>query len=525
MADRGDRIEKRGSVYVVLSKEGKVLGEHETQEAAERQLRAVEASKAREGAEHDDGCEWRWDAAELRMDQAESTPEGWRRVPAVIGRGDVVLPYLNADGSIRWEFRPASEVTDAASVESFSGVPVTNDHPPTHLDSQTARRFTLGSSATPSVDGAHVVSSLLLTDDSIIADVEAGKRQLSPGYRVRFDPTPGVFRGQRYDGVQREIRGNHIAVVDRGRQGPEVSLRMDSADRVFVTGDHVAREDAFVRKVGSRFVVFQGNNGRRLSSWATQAEAEEEVDRLHRKNNPSSSNRGTSARRKTEAREREMKDSDDKPKIVTVRIDGQDIETDGKTAAILETIEQSRLAKLKEYEDARADAEAKVKDLEAEVEASKGEPGIDARLDALKAASEAKIADVQKKAREDMAELERRLDVVATAKSIMPDFDPMKLDESGKKIAKTRSDVMHDVIAHAMGDDEAQRVVDRNDDGYTQAFYEQALKVVADRANHGKALLRVASGAGSRKRKDEAGEALREAEERRRNGWKTSKTA
>lgn len=44
-----DVVEKRGSKWVVLSKDGKVLGTHDTEEEALKQLRAVEAAKAARG--------------------------------------------------------------------------------------------------------------------------------------------------------------------------------------------------------------------------------------------------------------------------------------------------------------------------------------------------------------------------------------------------------------------------------------------------------------------------------------------
>lgn len=40
-------VKKRGSQFVVQSKAGKTLGTHKSRVAANRQLRAVEASKAR----------------------------------------------------------------------------------------------------------------------------------------------------------------------------------------------------------------------------------------------------------------------------------------------------------------------------------------------------------------------------------------------------------------------------------------------------------------------------------------------
>jgi hypothetical protein len=34
--------------------------------------------------------------------------------------------------------------------------------------------------------------------------------------------TPGVWNGQRYDGVMRNIRANHLALVKEGRQGDHI---------------------------------------------------------------------------------------------------------------------------------------------------------------------------------------------------------------------------------------------------------------------------------------------------------------
>ena len=36
--------------------------------------------------------------------------------------------------------------------------------------------------------------------------------------------TPGVFNGQYYDGVQTDLRGNHLGSVREGRSGPDVSV-------------------------------------------------------------------------------------------------------------------------------------------------------------------------------------------------------------------------------------------------------------------------------------------------------------
>jgi hypothetical protein len=54
---------------------------------------------------------------------------------------------------------------------------------------------------------------------------------------------------------------------------------------------------AFIKKAGSRYQVRQGNNNKLLSSFSSKKDAEEERDKLHRKNKPSGSNKGASARK------------------------------------------------------------------------------------------------------------------------------------------------------------------------------------------------------------------------------------
>lgn len=52
--------------------------------------------------------------------------------------------------------------------------------------------------------------------------------ELSSSYRFKADMTPGTFKGVRYDGVMRDIQGNHVAIVKEGRAGSDVVVA-DSA--------------------------------------------------------------------------------------------------------------------------------------------------------------------------------------------------------------------------------------------------------------------------------------------------------
>ena len=69
----------------------------------------------------------------------------------------------------------------------------------------------------------YLVADLCIWDEEAIAGVETDTvRELSSSYRYRADMTPGMFEGQRYDGVMRDIQGNHVALVKAGRAGSDV---------------------------------------------------------------------------------------------------------------------------------------------------------------------------------------------------------------------------------------------------------------------------------------------------------------
>lgn len=78
--------------------------------------------------------------------------------------------------------------------------------------------------------GSHVVFEhpFLIADlcfdraDAIAAIETRAAYELSCGYRYDADMTAGEIDGQKYDGVMRNIRGNHLALVERGRAGRDV---------------------------------------------------------------------------------------------------------------------------------------------------------------------------------------------------------------------------------------------------------------------------------------------------------------
>lgn len=66
-------------------------------------------------------------------------------------------------------------------------------------------------------------NSLVIWDQDAIDLIESNrKKQLSCAYHYRADMTPGTYLGAPYDGVMRDIKFNHVALVEDGRAGADV---------------------------------------------------------------------------------------------------------------------------------------------------------------------------------------------------------------------------------------------------------------------------------------------------------------
>jgi hypothetical protein len=78
-------------------------------------------------------------------------------------------------------------------------------------------------------DAPYLTNSLTVTDADAIARINSGEfRDLSAGYLCDVEMIDGIFDGKHYDGVMKNIRGNHVALVREGRAGHDVRVA-DSA--------------------------------------------------------------------------------------------------------------------------------------------------------------------------------------------------------------------------------------------------------------------------------------------------------
>lgn len=167
------------------------------------------------------------------------TGEGFlicRNVPiARTGSMDYMESELNPAGSSSKRvkvLRSPEEVFSPAALSSFEGKPVTNEHPPELLTPETYSLYAKGHAQNVRKGEGpwegHMVADLHVQDETLIREVQEGKREISCGYECSYsDNGDGTYS-------QHDIRGNHVAVVTRGRAGKNVAI-LDSKKNIEAT--------------------------------------------------------------------------------------------------------------------------------------------------------------------------------------------------------------------------------------------------------------------------------------------------
>jgi len=266
MTDRADTIRKRGSEWVVLSLSGREMGTYSSEAEAKKRLAQIERFSERGDALiRVDRMVGEIHSDPERTDGALATVDpdtGFLRVDARLTRTGV-FPYADANGETWGELRTEDEVFDDGALDSFRLAVVTDDHPSAFVTSKTVRDVQIGSVGTDvRRDGDYVRATLLITDADAIEAIQGGKKELSCGYTARVIQDQGVAPdGATYAARQTQIRGNHVAVVDRGRAGPECRIldtpgasRTTIGDQTMTEKTENPREETRAIKIGDEMI-------------------------------------------------------------------------------------------------------------------------------------------------------------------------------------------------------------------------------------------------------------------------------
>lgn len=136
-------------------------------------------------------------------------------------------------------YRPKDEVV--ASLSSYNGAVVTDEHPEKGLvftdDSDTLTKGNTSEAYGIEKDGVYyVIAKTTVTNPELIKKIQEGKRELSAGYTRDLVEESGDFNGTPYQFVQRNIKANHVAVVQEGRCGNACKINLDKKGKLMETG-------------------------------------------------------------------------------------------------------------------------------------------------------------------------------------------------------------------------------------------------------------------------------------------------
>lgn len=154
--------------------------------------------------------------------------------------------------------RYTEDVFDPAAMASFEGKDVTAGHPAESVSPANHAAYSKGHVQNVRREGEKLVADLLVKDAALISDIKNNViREVSCGYLCSYEPEGDHYR-------QGNIRGNHVAVVPRGRAGREVAIKDQAAQEAekgrkhmsefwknFLTAFGMAAKDASPEELGT----------------------------------------------------------------------------------------------------------------------------------------------------------------------------------------------------------------------------------------------------------------------------------
>lgn len=169
-----------------------------------------------------------FDRQTYKITSRKITDEGFLRVPGRAAKTGI-QEYLACELGIKDRnpmdvikvMRPEEEVFKDESLGSYVGADITIEHPEKFVDAVDYSKLSKGPVLSAVRDGDFVKVDMIVKSQDAIDAINSGKVELSAGYTANYDQAP---EGSDYDFIQRNIRINHVALVDRARAGAQARL-------------------------------------------------------------------------------------------------------------------------------------------------------------------------------------------------------------------------------------------------------------------------------------------------------------
>jgi hypothetical protein len=254
------------------------------------------------------------------------TPEGFlvcHNVPiARTGWYEYLGDEIGADGKegqIVKVYRDPEEVFKPAAMASFEGKPTTDEHPMEWVTPENVAIYCKGTAQNirRSADEPDLlIADLMIYDSNLISEIKSGKREVSCGYDcVYVDNGDGTYS-------QRQICGNHVAVVKEGRAGSRVAIKDSKSQKKEGEKKIMSKKLAFP-KANSRVTDILAALG--LKHYATDAEPEEIMDAVNamaeEKGELKEKEDGTEEKKDPETKDSDLENKDDPLKALATKVD------------------------------------------------------------------------------------------------------------------------------------------------------------------------------------------------------------
>lgn len=218
-------------------KSEKVLGQNiaelEKSGYPDKQAQAIAFSKQRESKDDDSILDLTLDDESAR----DYDINGWAEIKGNPISKVGVFPYSGSQISPEFEpdkiyqvYRPEEELSDPETIDSFKLLPWTDEHEmlsgnPEEGLTPAERKGVHGVIGEDVYfEDGYLKANLKIFSNKLADLIDSGKKELSIGYRCLYDIVTGVYNGVKYDAVQRQIRGNHVALVEEGRSGHDIAV-------------------------------------------------------------------------------------------------------------------------------------------------------------------------------------------------------------------------------------------------------------------------------------------------------------
>lgn len=212
------------------------------------------------------------------------------------------------------------------AVATFNNIPLLSIHTP-DFPGDPPREYRVGvTHSNADFDGTYLTNGLSVWDNSAIAGIETEEQEeLSSSYQYVADMTPGTTpTGEVYDGIMRDIIGNHVALVETGRAGSDVLV----ADSLPPELKHMSkRKAAAIRATLKPLLAADADLEAEVRKALLALDEADKEDEKDKKTADDEDDEEDDKKKKTADDEDEEDDSDDKKKKTA---DDEDDEDDEK---------------------------------------------------------------------------------------------------------------------------------------------------------------------------------------------------